>query len=71
MPRSVRIFVAMFTGLRMEELKGLRWEDYKTKDGILDIKRAVVEGEIKDVKTKSSKAPVPVVKIVRSELFVR
>ncbi len=62
------ILIAMFTGLRMEELKGLRWDDYNAKDGILDIKRAVVEGEVKDVKTKSSKAPVPVVKIVRNKL---
>ncbi len=62
------LFVLMFTGLRMEELKGLRWEDYDAKQGILDIKRAVVDGEIKDVKTKSSKAPVPVVKTVAKKL---
>jgi integrase len=62
------IIVAMFTGLRMEELKGLRWEDYDAKKGILDIKRAVVDGEIKDTKTKGSKAPVPVVKTVRDVL---
>jgi len=62
------LFVLMFTGLRMEELKGLRWEDYDSKASVLDIKRAVVDGEIKDVKTKSSKAPVPVVRIVAERL---
>jgi len=62
------LFVLMFTGLRMEELKGLRWEDYDAKAGLLAIERAVVDGELKDVKTKASKAPVPIVKIVRDKL---
>lgn len=60
--------VAMFTGVRMEELKGLRWSDYDAKNGVLNIERAVVDGEVKDVKTKGSKAPVPVVKIVADKL---
>jgi integrase len=60
--------VAMFTGLRMEELKGLRWSDYDEKVGVLNVERAVVDGDVKDVKTKGSKAPVPVVKIVRDKL---
>jgi integrase len=60
--------VAMFTGLRMEELKGLMWSDYDVKAGVLNIERAVVDGDVKGVKTKGSKAPVPVVKIVRNKL---
>lgn len=62
------ILIAAFTGLRMEELKGLRWEDYDTKDGILNVERAVVDGIVKGVKTRGSKAPVPVVKLVRDKL---
>ena len=50
----------MFTGLRMEELKGLQWYDYDAKAGVLNVERAVVDGVVKDVKTKGSKAPVPV-----------
>ena len=62
------IIVAMFTGLRMEELKGLRWSDYDAKAGVLSVERAVVDGELKGVKTKGSKAPVPVVGIVAQKL---
>lgn len=66
-PVSRALFIiAMFTGLRSEEIKGLRWEDY---DGeVLNIRRAVVYGEVVDVKTDASKAPVPVVGIVRKVL---
>ncbi len=61
--------VAMFTGLRLEEIKGLKWEDYDKKNGVLNIRRTVVNHNvIEDTKTKGSKAPVPVVKIVAKEL---
>jgi integrase len=65
---SAAVVVAMFTGLRMSELKGLRWVDYDAKAGVLYVERAVVEGEVKDTKTKASKAPVAVVKIVAERL---
>lgn len=58
--------VCAFTGLRMEEVKGLRWEDYK--DGLLYVNRAVVAGKIVEVKTDASKAPVPVVKTLAKVL---
>jgi integrase len=61
--------VAMFTGLRLEEIKGLKWEDYDKKSGVLNIRRTVVNHNIvEDTKTKGSKAPVPVVKTVAKEL---
>jgi integrase len=60
------VMVATFTGLRMGEIKGLRWEDY---DGeVLNVKRAVVEGNIVETKTKTSKAAVPVVKTLKKIL---
>lgn len=58
--------VAAFTGLRKEEIQGLRWSDYK--DGLLYINRTVVERVIADTKTRASKAPVPVVGIVKAAL---
>lgn len=58
--------VCMFTGLRVEELKGLKWEDYR--EGLLHVNRAVVAGKIVDVKTHASKAPVPVVKTLAKVL---
>ncbi len=57
-----------FTGLRKEEIKGLRWEDYDREDELLNINRAVVNSKIVDVKTKGSKAPVPVVGTVKKYL---
>lgn len=61
--------VALFTGLRLEEIKGLRWEDYDKKDGLLHVRRTVVNHQIvEDTKTTSSAAPVPVVKTVAKEL---
>jgi len=62
------LMVGAFTGLRMEEMKGLRWEDYDTKQGVLNIRRAVVDGRVVELKTKASKAPVPVVRIVQKVL---
>jgi integrase len=62
------LFVLMFTGVRMEELQGLRWEDYDSKTGVLNIQRAIIDGEEKETKTKGSKAPVPVVKVVADRL---
>jgi integrase len=62
--------VLMFTGLRSEELKGLRWkEDYDKEAGVLNIKRTIVHGKlVEDTKTTSSKAPVPVIGIVKKYL---
>ena len=60
------IVVAYLTGLRPEEIKGLRWEDY---DGlVINVRRAVVHGEVVRVKTDASQAPVPVVKTVAKVL---
>src|ERR1035438_7453941 len=36
--------VALFTGLRLEEIKGLKWEDYK--EGLLHVRRTVVNHQI-------------------------
>jgi integrase len=61
--------VAAFTGLRLEEIKGLRWEDYDRHNQILNIRRTVVNHVIVEAtKTKASNAPVAVVKTVAKEL---
>ncbi|HXM97149.1 MAG TPA: tyrosine-type recombinase/integrase [Candidatus Dormibacteraeota bacterium] len=60
------VMLATFTGLRSEEIKGLRWDDYE--NGVLDIKRAISAGKVVELKTKASKAPVPVVKTVQKTL---
>ena len=58
--------VAAFTGMRMEEIKGLRWEDYK--NGILEVKRTLVHGVVDGPKSAASDAPVPVVGVVKEAL---
>ena len=61
--------VLAFTGLRSEELKGLRWPDYDRENMVLNIKRTIVQGKlVEDTKTASSKAPVPVIGIVKKHL---
>jgi integrase len=61
--------VLTFTGLRSEELKGLRWDDYDREKEVLNIKRTIVFGKVvEDTKTQSSKAPVPVIGIVKKYL---
>jgi integrase len=61
--------VMMFTGLRPEEIRGLKWEDYDREEGVLNICRTVVFNKIvEDTKTKSSKAPIPVIKTVKKLL---
>lgn len=60
------VMIAGFTGLRMEEILGLKWEDYDGK--VLDVKRAVVNGHVLETKTLHSKAPIPVVKLVQETL---
>ncbi len=62
------IMTATFTGLRMSEIKGLRWEDY---DGdVLNVRRGVVAGIVGDTKTKTSKAPIPIVNTLKKVLAV-
>jgi integrase len=61
--------VALFTGLRLEEIKGLKWTDYDRDNQLLHIRRIVVNHQIvEDTKTKASKAPVVVVKTVAKAL---
>lgn len=60
------VTVAAFTGLRLSEMKGLRWEDYREEE--LHISRSVWRGQVSDTKTLSSKAPVPVIGIVKEAL---
>ncbi len=63
------LMVAFFTGLRLEEIKGLKWTDYDKQNQLLHVRRTVVNHQIvEDTKTKASKAPVVVVKTVAKEL---
>ncbi len=65
-PAKTVVLVAAMTGLRMSELKGLRWED--VSDDVLNINRSVWSGHVNDTKTLSSRAPVPLLPLVKKAL---
>src|SRR5438105_2444093 len=59
-PARTIVAVCAFTGLRIGEVEGLRWEDWR--DGCLHICRSIWRGHINDPKTEESTAPVPVIR---------
>jgi integrase len=65
-PARTAVLVAGLTGLRLSELKALRWTDYM--DDALYVQRSVWSGIVSDTKTTASRAPVPVLPIVRDAL---
>jgi len=65
-PARTAVLVAGLTGLRVSEIKGLRWEDYNGE--VLNVRRSVWRTTVSDTKTLASAAPVPVVKPVRDAL---
>ena len=65
-PARTLVLVAALTGLRLSEVKGLRWEDFTGDE--LRIARGVWQGKVSETKTLASKAAVPVLSIVAEAL---
>lgn len=66
-PAKTVVATAAFTGLRRSELRGLRWGDLRGDE--LHVNRMVWESHIEEkTKTPASKAPVPVVGLLRKWL---
>jgi integrase len=65
-PARTCVAVAGFAGLRRSEIQGLMWEDYTGTE--LRIERGVVDGVTGECKSKSSKASIPVVGVLRQML---
>ena len=65
-PARTFVIVAALTGLRVSEIKGLRWEDFQGNE--LHVQRSVWSGHLSDTKTLTSKAPVPVLPLLRKAL---
>lgn len=59
-PARTVVLCAALSGLRKGEIRGLRWEDFDGKE--LRVERSVWESTINEPKTRSSRAPIPVVK---------
>jgi integrase len=63
---KIVVAVAALTGLRLSELRGLRWSDY---DGeALHVTRSVWRTHVNEPKTRESVAPVPVLPILKEVL---
>jgi integrase len=65
-PASTIVAVAGFTALRKGEVRGLTWEDFD--DRSIRVTRSIWRSQSKSPKTRASKAPVPVIPIVREKL---
>ncbi len=65
-PARTFVIVAALTGLRLSEIKGLRWEDFRGNE--LHVQRSVWGGQISETKTLTSKAPVPVLPLLQKAL---
>jgi integrase len=62
---QLAVSLAFFSGLRSGEIRGLRWEDCDSVQGVIHIRRAVVRGLVGPTKTDSSSADVPMAEPVR------
>jgi integrase len=58
-PAATVFAVAAFTGLRLGEIQGLAWPDYR--GGELHVSRSIWNGHITAPKTRKGRAPVPVI----------
>lgn len=65
-PCRTIVLLAALTGLRLSEIKGLRWEDFSGDE--LNVARSVWMGKVSETKTLSSHAPVPVLPLVAEAL---
>jgi integrase len=58
-PFRTMVILAQCTGLRCSELLALRWCDFDWEGLVLRVRRAIVDGVVNDVKTKYSRAGLP------------
>ena len=65
-PERTAVLLAALTGLRMSEIRGLRWDDY---DGeTITVKRSVWRTHVGETKTPGSAATIPVLPILSTAL---
>lgn len=63
-PCRTMALLAALTGLRVSEILGLQWQDVDLENGILRLRRGVVNQEISDLKTAGSRRPLPIPPVV-------
>jgi integrase len=65
-PERTVVLLAALTGLRMAELRGLKWDDFA--EGRLFVRRSVWRTHVGETKTPASAASVPVLPVVAEAL---
>ena len=65
-PAATVLAVAAFTGARRGEIRGMRWENYR--NGQLLIDRSIWNGITTEPKSRKSKAPIPVIPWLAAKL---
>src|SRR2546430_5393645 len=58
-PTRTMVFLAVFTGLRVGELLGLKWKDIDSQKMEIHVIRSIVIQHVGDCKTEASRKPVP------------
>jgi integrase len=58
-PTRTMLFVAVFTGLRVGELLGLKWSDIDLQKMVIHVVLSIVMQHVGDCKTEASGKPVP------------
>jgi integrase len=56
---STLVFINAVTGLRMNELFGLKWGDVRFQTGEISVIRSIVQQVVGPCKTEASQKPVP------------
>jgi integrase len=59
-PCKTMVMVAALTGMRVSEILGLQWQDVDLENGILHLRRGVVNQHVTALKTAGSKRPLPI-----------
>ena len=65
-PAATAFAIAAYTGLRVGEIEGLHWEDFR--DGEIYVSRSIWNGQETEPKTRKSAAPVPVIPLLAERL---
>ncbi len=65
-PAYTVVLTASLTGLRKSELRGLTWESFDGKE--LSVTRSVWNSTVSEPKTRRSRSPIPVVKLLADTL---
>jgi len=58
-PTRTMVFLAVFTGLRVGELLGLKWKDIDSQKMEIHVIRSIVIQHVGDCETEASRKPVP------------